>query len=90
MKSWKRLFLPAALLVIVILALSLYRAKAEADLARDRIAALEAERSRLEADIATLQAETAYLSRPERVDKLARSQLGMRPAEPTPKTEPPQ
>lgn len=66
--------------VIVVLAVGLYRSQMEADRARDRIAALERDIAAARADVQTLAAETAYLGRPARIEKLARETLGMRPA----------
>lgn len=43
---------------------------------------LRAERTRLEEEIDPLQMESDYLSRPERIEILARERLGMRPPRP--------
>ncbi|MCH8077942.1 MAG: cell division protein FtsL [SAR324 cluster bacterium] len=43
---------------------------------------LRAEKSRLEVEIEPLQMESDYLSRPERIEILARERLGMRPPRP--------
>lgn len=66
--------------LIVLLAVGLYKAKSEADLARDRVAKLEGEVADARAQIKTLSAEAAYLENPDRVETLARKELGLKPA----------
>jgi len=48
----------------------------------NRVHALERQIERAAADISVLTAEQAHLLRPERVDRLARARLGLRPIEP--------
>ena len=46
------------------------------------ISALRRDKTRLEERIEPLEVEAAYLSRPERIEKLARDRLGLRPPQP--------
>ena len=57
----------------------LYQVKTGIDLREDRLAALESKISKAKREIAVLEAEWAYLSRPERVMELSDRLLGMRP-----------
>lgn len=69
--------------VLVLLSAGLiYRGEREADVDRQRLAALEAERARQAEAVKALRAELAYLENPERLTALARSYLGMTPVEP--------
>ena len=65
--------------LIVLLAVGLYKAKSEADLARDRVAKLEGEVAVARAQIKTMSAEAAYLENPDRVETLARKELASSP-----------
>jgi cell division protein FtsL len=78
----RRWFDIIAILLIVALAVGLYRTKVEADAARARIAKLERDVGDARAQVRTLAAEAAYLSSPERIEGLARERLGLRPATP--------
>jgi cell division protein FtsL len=78
----RRWFDIVAILLIVALAIGLYRTKVEADAARARIAKLEREIGDARAQVRTLAAEAAYLSSPDRIEALARQRLGLRPATP--------
>ena len=49
------------------------------DIRQDKLATLESEISKTKREIAVLEAEWAYLSRPERVMELSDRLLGMRP-----------
>jgi cell division protein FtsL len=69
-----------AILLIVLLAVGLYKAKSEADATRAHVAALEAEVAAARAEIKTMSAEAAYLENPDRVEQLARKELGLKPA----------
>lgn len=68
--------------VVAGLAVGVYRAKLGAEETDTRIAELESEIVRVNEEITVLEAEEAYLSRPERIGPLARERLGLRPAEP--------
>ena len=57
----------------------LYQVKTGIDIREDRLATLESEISKTKREIAVLEAEWAYLSRPERVMELSDRLLGMRP-----------
>ena len=57
----------------------LYQVKTGIDIREDRLAKLEAEISETRREIGVLEAEWAYLSRPERVMELSDRLLGMRP-----------
>jgi hypothetical protein len=57
----------------------LYQVKTGIDIREDRLTTLESEISRSKREIAVLEAEWAYLSRPERVMELSDRLLGMRP-----------
>lgn len=78
----KRWFDIVAIVLIVVLAVGLYRAKLDADAARDRIAKLEREVAEARDQVRTLAAEAAYLSAPDRIEALARKRLGLTPATP--------
>ena len=57
----------------------LYQVKTGIDIREDRLATLESEISKTKRKIEVLEAEWAYLSRPERVMDLSDRLLGMRP-----------
>lgn len=57
----------------------LYQVKTGINIREDRLAALELDISKAKREIAVLEAEWAYLSRPERVMELSGRLLGMRP-----------
>jgi cell division protein FtsL len=78
----KRLFNIGAALLALLLAIGLYRAKTEADSARARVRQLESEVAAAQAELKILSAEVAVLESPERVEKLAREKLGLKPAAP--------
>jgi cell division protein FtsL len=69
-----------AAMLVVLLAIGLYKAKSEADLARAHVQKLETEVAVQRAQIKTMAAEAAYLENPARVEKLARTELGLKPA----------
>ena len=75
-----RTFNIVAAALIVLLAVGLYKAKSEADVARAHVAKLQTEVVAARAQIRTLAAEAAYLESPDRVEKLARKELGLKPA----------
>ena len=76
----KRWFDIVAVVLIVTLAIGLYRTKADADASRARIERLESEIAQARDQVRTLEAEAAYLSSPERIESLARKKLGLTPA----------
>jgi cell division protein FtsL len=77
-----RLFNIGAAILALVLAIGLYRAKTEADTARARVRQLEIEVAAAQAELKILSAEVAVLESPERVEKLAREKLGLKPAAP--------
>jgi cell division protein FtsL len=77
-----RLFNIAAAVLALALAIGLYRAKTEADTARARVSQLESDVAAAKAELKILSAEVAMLENPERIEKLAKEKLGLRPATP--------
>jgi cell division protein FtsL len=75
-----RTFNIIAAMLIILLAVGLYKAKSEADAARAHVAKLQTEVDTARARIRTLSAEAAYLENPARVETLARRELGLKPA----------
>ncbi|GAM98444.1 hypothetical protein U91I_02077 [alpha proteobacterium U9-1i] len=67
-----------AAVLIVVLAIGLYKAKSDAARTEAHVRALEREASDTEADMRRLRAEIAGLETPERVEALAEEELGMR------------
>ena len=59
----------------------LYQVKTGIDIRQGKLASLESEISKTKREIAVLEAEWAYLSRPERIMELSDRLLGMRPIE---------
>ena len=57
----------------------MYQVKTGIDIREDRLATLESKISTAKREVAVLEAEWAYLSRPERVMELSHRLLGMRP-----------
>ncbi|MEM8921123.1 MAG: cell division protein FtsL [Pseudomonadota bacterium] len=70
-------FLLFALALLVVLAVSVYRAKLGAQSSHEEIAKIEAEIARLEQELAVLRAEEAHLERPDRIGPLAKDHLGL-------------
>ena len=66
----------AALVVIVVLAIGLYKAKTDASKTQSRVRALEGEIAETEASMRALRAEIAALETPARVEALAERHLG--------------
>lgn len=66
-----------ALVFACVLAVALYRAKTEAQDARERVDTLQAQIMEERRSTAVLRAEIAYLERPERLRALARKYLGL-------------
>ncbi len=74
-----RWFPLAALAVIGVLAVGLYKAKTDALRARDRIETLRADVSEAERAVEALRAETQMLESPARLESQARERLGLEP-----------
>ena len=66
-------------LFLTALGTTLYQVKTGIDIREDKLAALEAGIDKTKREVAMLEAEWAYLSRPERVMELSERLLGMRP-----------
>jgi len=75
----KRLAIIGALIVAV-LAVAVYRSKLGAEETQGRIEELKADVADTEKAIATLKADEAMLTRPERIGAIAQQQLGLEPA----------
>ncbi|MEQ1609921.1 MAG: cell division protein FtsL [Hyphomonadaceae bacterium] len=69
-------------LVVVVLAVAVYRAKLGAEETQGEIDALNAKAAAIGKDISVMKAEEAYLTRPERIGPIARQQLGLEQAKP--------
>lgn len=69
-----RLILAAAIATTIGAAFALYTSSLETRQIAIRAGSLERKLERLEADIAVLRAERAYLARPQRIEELARRQ----------------
>ncbi len=69
-------------LIVVVLAVAVYRAKLGAEETQGEIDTLSAEASSIGKDIAVMKAEEAYLTRPERIGPIARQKLGLEQATP--------
>lgn len=68
--------------VVVVLAVAVYRAKLGAEETQGQIDTLNAEKTAISKDMAVMKAEEAYLTRPERIGPIARQQLGLEQATP--------
>jgi cell division protein FtsL len=75
-----RWFTPVALGVILLLAVGVFKAKADAAAARKRVAELEAQVASQRDEARGLAAEVQFLENPKRIEGLARRELGMAPA----------
>ncbi len=64
---------------LITLGTILYQVKTGIDIREDKLATLEYEINKTKREIAVLEAEWAYLSRPERIMELSNRLLGMRP-----------
>ena len=69
-------------LVVAALAVAVYRAKLGAEETQVRIEDLKVQAQAEEAAIASLRADEAVLTRPERIGGIAQQQLGLEPANP--------
>lgn len=74
-----RLLQIAAVIVIALLAVGLYRAKSDAAHTEARVRQLQSQIEANEADLRALRAEIAHLESPARIERMAEDQLGMRP-----------
>ena len=72
----------AALAATLLSAFALYALKYDSREIESRVHGLERQIERATADISALTAEKANLLRPDRVDRLAREKLGLRPIDP--------
>ena len=79
MKTLLKLTLPLLLLALFA---GIYMIKVETWQLKREAKNLERQIKREEREISILRAELAYLSRPERIEKLARKHLKMRPPQP--------
>lgn len=70
-------------LVVAVLAVAVYRGKLSAEETQVRIDELKIEAQTEEAAIASLRADEAVLTRPERIGSIAQQQLGLEPANPS-------
>ncbi|MDX2234566.1 MAG: septum formation initiator family protein [Hyphomonadaceae bacterium] len=75
-----RWFTPAALAIILVLAVGVFKAKTDAAAARKRIADLESQVASQREEVRSLAAEVQYLESPRRLESLSRRELGMAPA----------
>lgn len=80
-KPWRGVGLTLGMIVVVVLAVSLYRAKTEAQETRRHIATLEKELRETRRAISAREAEIAYLERPERLREIARARLNLTPVQ---------
>ncbi len=69
-----RLILAAAIAVTIGSAIALYASSLETRQIAIRVSGLERKLERMEADVAVLRAERAFLARPQRIEELARRQ----------------
>ena len=68
--------------IVVVLAVAVYRAKLGAEETQGEIDMLKAEATSIGKDIAVMKAEEAFLTRPERIGPIARQKLGLEQATP--------
>lgn len=76
----RKWFAPLAAALIVVLAVGVLKAKADAAAARKRIAELERQVAAQRDEAKGLAAEVQYLENPKRIEALARRELKMAPA----------
>lgn len=82
MHRLRQLATTAAVLAAIVSAVALYALKQETRVAAADVTALEQSIARQESEIALLKAELANRARPDRIAKLARTHLGMKPLTP--------
>jgi cell division protein FtsL len=68
--------------IVVMLAVAVYRAKLGAEETQGEIDGLKAQAASIGKDISVMKAEEAYLTRPERIGPIARQKLGLEQATP--------
>jgi cell division protein FtsL len=77
-RMMRRWFPIAAILVILVLAVGLYKSKTDAEAARVRIAALKEQVAEARAEVQALRAEAAHLESPAHIEELARRNLDLK------------
>lgn len=82
MQRLKQLFVPLSILAAVASAVGLYAIKLETRVVAAGVARLEAAIAKQESGMVVLKAELANRARPDRIAKLARKHLGMKPLSP--------
>ena len=75
-----RYFVPVASVMILIMAVGVFKSKTDAAATRKRVAALEQSIDAKRDEARGLAAEVQYLENPRRIEALARRDLGMAPA----------
>ncbi len=75
-----RFFVPVAVVLILVMAVGVLKAKTDAAATRKRIAEHERTIAAMRDEARGLAAEVQYLENPKRIDALARRELGMAPA----------
>jgi cell division protein FtsL len=75
-----RFFVPVASVLILVMAVGVFKAKTDAAATRRRVAELEQQVAAQRDEARGLAAEVQYLENPRRIDSLARRELGMAPA----------
>lgn len=75
-----RYFVPVASVLILVMAVGVFKAKTDAAATRRRVAELEQQVAAARDEARGLAAEVQYLENPRRIDSLARRELGMAPA----------
>lgn len=80
-RPWRGLWVSIGAIIVVVLAVSLYRAKTEAQETRKHITQLEKELRETRRAISAREAEIAFLERPERLREIARARLNLSPVQ---------
>ncbi|GEM_PF-4610898 len=75
-----RFFVPVAIVLILVMAVGVLKAKNDAAATRRNIAELERDVAAKRDEARGLAAEVQYLENPKRIEALARRELGMAPA----------
>lgn len=75
-----RFFVPVASVLILVMAVGVFKAKTDAAATRRRVVELEQKVAAARDEARGLAAEVQYLENPRRIDSLARRELGMAPA----------
>jgi cell division protein FtsL len=82
MQRSRQLATTGAVIAAVVSAVALYAVKQEARVVAVEVTALEQSITKMEAEIGLLKAELANRARPDRIARLARTHLGMKPLSP--------